>query len=78
MSLIDCKFHLEKLFAKSPQRGWPHGKLTIITHNSKQDDSVKAAKSDLECLDPCVMPISVSQFQITQIFSDLLDCLKFR
>jgi hypothetical protein len=53
MSLIDCKFQLEKLFAKSPQNGWPHGNFTIFTHSSNQDDIVKAAKSDLEFLDPC-------------------------
>jgi hypothetical protein len=52
MSLIDCKFHLEKLFAKSPQNGWPHGNLTIITHSSKQDDSVKAANSGSEFFGP--------------------------
>jgi len=53
MSLIDCKFQLQKLFAKSPQNGWPHGNLTIFTHRSNQDDSVKAANSDSEFFDPC-------------------------
>jgi hypothetical protein len=56
---------VQKLWAKSPQNGWPHSNLTIITQNSKQDDSVKAAKSDSEFLDPCrenLMPISISEF----------------
>jgi tRNA A37 threonylcarbamoyladenosine synthetase subunit TsaC/SUA5/YrdC len=75
-NLFDFNYTLQNLLQNSLKMVWPHGNLTIVTQSSKQVDSVKATKSDSEFLHPSMKILCqiLTQFQLAQIFSDMLDC----